>query len=62
MDCDEEEIYVDLKEEPSIYKVGAMCYGCDRDYGVLDRVPRSSIDHVDEVWEQAETIVHRYFE
>ncbi|WP_207587184.1 hypothetical protein [Halomontanus rarus] len=61
-DCDEDEIYMDLKEEPRLYKVGAVCDGCDRDYGVLDRVSRSDIDHVDEAWEQAEDIVRQYMD
>lgn len=47
LDCDEDEVYVDVKERPSAYKVGAVCDGCDRDYGVLDSVPWSEIDHLD---------------
>lgn len=61
-DCDEAEIYLDVKEEPSIYKVGATCEGCDRDYGVLGRIPRTEISHLDEVGERAEEIVQRYLD
>lgn len=52
--CNEDELYMDLNEEPSQYKIGAMCHSCDRDYGVLDRVSRTEVDHMDEVWEYAE--------
>lgn len=61
-DCDEEQIYTDVKEEPTIYKIGARCNGCDRDYGVLERVSRSDVDHTDEVWERAEDAVQTYLE
>lgn len=61
-DCDSEEIFTDVKEEPAVYKIGARCSGCDRDYGVLDRINRSDVDHTDEVWEQAESVVQTYLE
>lgn len=61
-DCGEDEIYMDLKEEPSLYKVGAFCDGCDRDYGVIDRVPLSEISHQDEAWEEAEEYVRGYLD
>lgn len=61
-DCDAEEIYTDLKEEPSVYKVGAYCHGCDRDYGVLGRISRSDITHTDEAWEQADELVRSYMD
>lgn len=48
------------RKEPSAYKVGAVCNGCDRDYGVLKSVPRSVIDHLDELWAEAEETVRRY--
>lgn len=59
-DCGEENIYIDVKEEPSLYKIGAMCDGCDRDYGVLNYVSRTDIDHMEEVWEEAEAAVSDY--
>jgi hypothetical protein len=62
LDCEEDEIYVDVKEEPSVYKVGAVCDGCSRDYGVLDSVPRSEINHLDELWAEAEDIARRYLD
>ena len=61
-DCGEDEIYMDVKEEPSLYKVGAFCQGCDRDYGVLDYVSQSEVDHQDEGWEYAEEFIQQYFE
>lgn len=61
-DCNEDEIYMDVKEEPAAYKIGARCNGCDHDYGVLERVGRSDMDHMDEVWEQAESAVQDYLE
>jgi hypothetical protein len=51
-----------VKEEPSVYKVGAFCDGCSRDYGVLDSVPRSEIDHLDELWTEAEDVARRYLD
>jgi len=60
-DCGDDEIYMDVKKEPGLYKIGAFCHGCDRDYGVLDYVSRSGIDHDDEVWEEAEEFVQHYF-
>jgi hypothetical protein len=62
LDCDEDELYMDVKEEPSVYKVGAICHGCDRDYGVLESVPRNEIDHLDELWAEAEEVVRRYMD
>lgn len=49
-ECYSEEVYLDVKEEPSVYKLGAYCTGCDHDYGVLTRVSRSEIGNVDEVF------------
>jgi len=60
--CGDDDIYMDVKEEPSLYKVGAYCHSCDRDYGVLDHVSRNDVDHMDEVWAEAETYVQRYLE
>lgn len=65
LECDEcgsEEIYMDVKEEPSVYKVGARCNGCQRDYGVLHRVSRSDADHIDEVYELGEKSVIEHLE
>jgi len=59
-DCGDEEVYMDVKEEPRLYKIGAYCHGCDHDYGVLDHVSRSDVDHMDEVWSEAEETVQRY--
>lgn len=53
---------MDLEEEPSLYKVGAMCGDCDRDYGIVDRVSRTDVDHMDEAWETAETAVQDYMD
>lgn len=61
-ECEEEEIYMDVKEEPSVYKVGAYCHGCDWDYGVLKRVQRSEVGHMDEVYEKAEEAVEQFFD
>lgn len=61
-DCGEEAIYLDLKEEPSLYKIGATCGDCDRDYGVVDRVSRTDVAHMDEVWETAEAAVQTYLD
>lgn len=61
-DCGEDEIYMDLKVEPSLHKVGAMCDSCDRDYGVIDRVPLTDISHQDEAWDQAKEYVRDYFD
>lgn len=60
LDCDEDEIYVDAREELSAYKVGAVCDSCDREYGVLDSFPQSEIDNLDELWAEAEETVRRY--
>jgi len=59
-DCGDEKVYMDLKEEPGLYKVGAYCHGCDHDYGVLEYVSRADVDHVDAVWEEAEAYVQQY--
>ena len=32
----DDEIYRDVKKEPSLYNVGTYCHSCDQDYGVLD--------------------------
>lgn len=61
-DCGDEEVYMDVKEEPGLYKVGAYCQGCDHDYGVLEYISRDDVDHVDEVWSEAESVVHSYLE
>lgn len=50
-ECSMDEVYMDVKEEPGVYKVGAYCTGCDHDYGVLTRVSRSDVTHIDEVYE-----------
>jgi len=55
--CPEEEVYMDVKEEPTLYKVGAECNGCGYDYGVIDRIPRSQVDHLDELYVQGEDLV-----
>lgn len=60
--CEAEEVYVDLKEEVGVYKIGAMCHDCNRDYGVLDRMLRSDIDHLDDAWDQAEDVVRSYMD
>ena len=62
LDCEEDAIYADLKEEPSGYKVGALCADCNRDYGVLHRIPRRDIDRIDDAWTQAEEIVRQYLD
>jgi len=48
---------MDVKEEPTLYKVGAECNGCGYDYGVIDRIPRSQVDHLDELYVQGEDLV-----
>lgn len=53
-DCGTEAVYMDVKEEPRSYKVGASCHTCGYDYGVLTRISRSEVDHVDEVYELGE--------
>jgi hypothetical protein len=45
---------MDVKEEPRVYKIGAICHGCDYDYGVLTRVQRKDVDHIDDVYEVGE--------
>ena len=60
--CGDEDIYMDLKEEPSLYKVGASCHSCEYDYGVLDCIDRTDIDHTDDVWAMAEDSVEQYLE
>jgi len=60
--CGDDEIYMDVKAEPSLYKIGAYCHSCDRDYGVLDHISRSNIDHTDEVWDEAEDCIEQYLE
>jgi predicted transcriptional regulator len=56
-ECGAEDMYRDLKEEPSLYKVGASCRSCQRDFGVIGRVFRSDVDHTDELDERAEALV-----
>lgn len=51
---------MDLKEEPSLYKVGAYCHSCDQDYGVIDTILRNGINHSDDAWEQAEDVVEGF--
>lgn len=53
-ECSLDEVYMDVKEEPSVYKIGAYCHGCDYDYGVLTRVSRSDVDHIDEAYDIGE--------
>lgn len=61
-ECSEEAVYLDLKQEPSIYKVGASCVECNYDYGVLDRVLIANVDHLDEVFEIGEQSVKQLLE
>lgn len=61
-DCGDEEVFMDVKEEPSLYKIGAYCHGCDHDYGVLDHVSRSEVDHMDEVRSEARSVANKYFD
>lgn len=61
-ECFSEEVYLDVKEESSSYKIGAYCSGCDYDYGVITRVSRSSIEEVDDVFEIGEECVTDYLE
>lgn len=51
-----------MKEEPSLYKVGAYCHGCEHDYGVLEYVSRGEVDNVNEVWEESSEAVCQYFD
>lgn len=51
-----------VKEEPSLYKVGAYCHGCEHDYGVLEYVSRGEVDNVNEVWEESSEAVCQYFD
>jgi hypothetical protein len=60
--CFEDEIYMDVKEEPSLYKVGVECDGCGYDYGVIDRIPQSQVGYLDELYEQAEGSVRDLLE
>jgi len=53
-ECDADQVYMDVKEEPRVYKIGAICHGCDYDYGVLTRVQRKDVDHIDDVYEVGE--------
>lgn len=53
---------MDVKEEPGSYKVGAQCFDCGHDYGVLDRIPRQEFRHVDEVYETAEESIRELLE
>lgn len=55
--CSAEEVYRDVKEEPSLWKVGASCRACNRDFGVIGRVFRSDVAHLDEVYERANELV-----
>lgn len=52
--CGKESVYMDVKEEPTLYKVGAQCVECSHDYGVVKRISRSEIDRVDDVYELGE--------
>lgn len=61
-ECGVEEVYMDLKDEPSVYKIGARCGGCQHDYGVLSRVQRSEISHIEEVYEQGEDSIKEFLE
>lgn len=42
---------MEVKEEQSGYKTGARYFDCGHDYGVIDRIQRSTFSHVDEVYE-----------
>ena len=61
-DCGDDAIYMDVKEEPSLYKIGAYCHSCNLDYGVVEYVPRGDVDHMDEAWSEAERLIQRYFD
>ena len=54
LECSEEEVYMDVKEEPGVYKIGAYCESCNHDYGVLHRVSRSETEKMDEIYELGE--------
>jgi hypothetical protein len=60
--CLEREVYMDVKEEPTLYKIGAECHGCGHDYGVITRVSRSDIEHLDQVFEQGEESIKELLE
>ena len=60
--CGEESVYMDVKEEPTLYKIGAQCLECDHDYGVLKRIKRTQIDHVDEIYELGEESIQEILE
>lgn len=60
-DCGGEEVYLDVKEDPSVYEVGAVCHGCDCDYGVLSRIQRADVNHTDEMYEEGEDAVRHFF-
>ena len=60
--CGEESVYMDVKEEPTLYKIGAQCLECDHDYGVLKRINRTQIDHVDEIYELGEESIQEILE
>ena len=55
--CYSEEVYLDVKEEVSLYKIGAYCDSCDYDYGFLTRIPQSEVEAVDEVYSMGEEAV-----
>jgi len=55
--CGAEDVYRDVTAEASLYKVGASCHSCQRDFGVVGRVFRSDVDHRDEVGKRAEALV-----
>lgn len=56
-ECGEADVYRDVKEEPSLWKVGASCKACNRDLGVVGRVFRSDVEYLDEVFERADELV-----
>jgi len=60
--CATDAVAMDVKEEPSLYKVGARCVTCDYDYGVIKRVPRADINAVDEVYAIGEESVRALLE
>jgi hypothetical protein len=60
--CLEEQVYMDVKEEPTLYKIGAECNGCGHDYGVINKVPRSEIGYVDQVFEEGEESIRELLE
>lgn len=55
-ECGEEDVYMDVKEEPTSYKIGAYCHNCNHDYGVVTKVSRTTA-HIDEIYEIGEETI-----